>query len=216
MCRILIQLSWRTLRFQLDSGLVCWFKKSYRALPKVTQADDCGVRTQIDHRARCVTHEATALLDQAIQLDPKNASTYTNHAITYRHKNDLDHAIADYDQAIELDPKNAIAYHGCCWTRMKVSQQIQQALSECNESLRIRPDNSYALNSRGFVYLKPQRLDDAIVDFNAGFAIDPKSAYSLYGRGLAKLKKGDRAGGDADVAAAKTIQAEKLAADDIK
>ena len=34
----------------------------------------------------------------------------------------------------------------------------------------------------------------------------PKSAYSLYGPGLAKLKKGDRAGGDADVAAAKAIE----------
>jgi hypothetical protein len=37
--------------------------------------------------------------------------------------------------------------------------------------------------------------------------IDAKMAVSLYGRGLAKQKKGDRAGGNADIAAAKAIKA---------
>ena len=36
---------------------------------------------------------------------------------------------------------------------------------------------------------------------------NPKLASSLYGRGLAKLEKGDAAGGEADIAAAKAIQA---------
>jgi hypothetical protein len=36
----------------------------------------------------------------------------------------------------------------------------------------------------------------------------PEGASSLYGRGLAKLKKGDRAAADADVAAAKVIKAD--------
>ena len=36
-------------------------------------------------------------------------------------------------------------------------------------------------------------------------AKNPKDANSLYGRGMAKLKSGDRAGGDADIAAAKAI-----------
>jgi hypothetical protein len=63
-------------------------------------------------------------------------------------------------------------------------------------------------------YLALHRLDDAIVDFNAALEINSKLASSLYGRGLAKLKKGDRVGAHADMAAAKAIQAdigEKLA-----
>jgi hypothetical protein len=36
---------------------------------------------------------------------------------------------------------------------------------------------------------------------------DPKLASALYGRGLAKLKKGDKAGSDNDISAAKTIKA---------
>jgi Flp pilus assembly protein TadD len=50
------------------------------------------------------------------------------------------------------------------------------------------------------------QLDNAIADFSTALAINPKFASSLYGRGLAKLRKGDRAGADADMAAAKAIK----------
>jgi TPR repeat len=48
--------------------------------------------------------------------------------------------------------------------------------------------------------------DSAIDDYSSALQSDPKLASSLYGRGLAKLKKGDTTGGDADIAAAKTIE----------
>ena len=53
------------------------------------------------------------------------------------------------------------------------------------------------------------RLGDfakSIADFDAGLKLAPKIAGALYGRGLAKLKKGDAAAGEADIAAAKAIQ----------
>jgi hypothetical protein len=52
----------------------------------------------------------------------------------------------------------------------------------------------------------------AIDDYNEALQFNPKLASSLYGRGLAKLKKGDTTGGDADIAAAKAIEA-NIAAD---
>jgi len=61
------------------------------------------------------------------------------------------------------------------------------------------------LDSRGFVYLKLGQFDNAIADYNAVLKLKPKLAISLYNRGLAKQKKGDSAGGDADIAAAKAI-----------
>jgi Flp pilus assembly protein TadD len=51
------------------------------------------------------------------------------------------------------------------------------------------------------------RLDDAVRDFDAALELAPKTASSLYGRGVAKIRRGDTAGGNADVAAAKAIQA---------
>ena len=51
------------------------------------------------------------------------------------------------------------------------------------------------------------QFDSAIADYSSALRLKPKLASALYGRGLAKLKKGDAAGGNADLAAAKAINA---------
>ena len=55
--------------------------------------------------------------------------------------------------------------------------------------------------------MKMGQFDTAIDDYNSALRFEPKLASALYGRGLAKLKKGDKAGSDIDISAAKTIQA---------
>jgi PQQ-dependent catabolism-associated CXXCW motif protein len=128
--------------------------------------------------------------EQTIRLNPNIAVAYFNRANAYQAKGDLDRAVADFDQAVLLDPKSAQSYNNRCIARMIIGQQLQQALSDCNQALRILPDNPGYLDSRGFAYLRLNRLDEAIVDFSA--VLGPNLASSLYGRGLAKLKKGDR------------------------
>ena len=56
-------------------------------------------------------------------------------------------------------------------------------------------------------YMKMGQFDTAIDDYNSALRFEPKLASALYGRGLAKLKKGDKVGSDADISAAKKIQA---------
>ena len=55
--------------------------------------------------------------------------------------------------------------------------------------------------------MKMGQFGTAIDDYNSALRFEPKLASALYGRGLAKLKKGDNVGSDADISAAKTIQA---------
>jgi tetratricopeptide (TPR) repeat protein len=47
---------------------------------------------------------------------------------------------------------------------------------------------------------------EAIADYGAAIAQNPKDAGSLYGRGMAKLKAGNIADGNADIAAAKAVE----------
>ncbi len=82
---------------------------------------------------------------------------------------------------------------------------LSEALADCDESLRLRPDAAVTLDSRGFVYLKLDRPEPAIADYDAALAQRPASASSLYGRGLAHLKQSDKADGERDIEAAKRI-----------
>jgi hypothetical protein len=56
------------------------------------------------------------------------------------------------------------------------------------------------------------QFDSAIEDYSSALRVEPNMASALYGRGLARLKKGDTTGGNADVAAAKQVEA-KIADD---
>lgn len=85
-------------------------------------------------------------------------------------------------------------------------KDLNGALADCNESLRLRPNDGNVLNSRGLVEFKLGAFDAAIADYNAAVAQNAKDADSLYARGVAKLKKGDAAGGNADIAAATAIK----------
>jgi tetratricopeptide (TPR) repeat protein len=110
----------------------------------------------------------------------------------------------DLNEALVLDSRSAMALYYRCDVRAIVGA-LDEALADCQESLRIRPDVVPALDSRGLVYLKRGALDEAIADYDAALRIHSKHPYSLFGRGVARRMKGDVAGGDADIAAAKTI-----------
>jgi len=69
--------------------------------------------------------------------------------------------------------------------------------------LRLDPNSQYAYDSRAFAYLKLGMLDAAIADYNVALRLEPGRPYSLFGRGIARQRKGDKAGGEADMAAAK-------------
>ena len=94
-----------------------------------------------------------------------------------------------------------------CWTRAIVGD-LEAALADCDEANRLKPNYTYALDSRGFTYLKMGKFLQAIADYDAALKIDPRIAHSLYGRGLAKLKSNDAEGGRVDIALAKDINAE--------
>jgi tetratricopeptide (TPR) repeat protein len=134
------------------------------------------------------------------------ATFYGIRGSAYLIKGDNDHAIADLSEAIRLDPANANNFYPRCRARALDGKDLNGALADCNESLRSRPNNGYVLNSRGLVEFKLGAFDAAISDYNAAVAQNAKDADSLYARGVAKLKNGDTAGGNADIAAAKAIK----------
>jgi tetratricopeptide (TPR) repeat protein len=72
-----------------------------------------------------------------------------------------DRAIQDFDQAIRLDRNAAPAFNGRCFARAIVNR-LQEAVADCNESVRLRPGDADMLGNRGLAYLKMKKLDLAL------------------------------------------------------
>lgn len=145
---------------------------------------------------------ASAIADfsEAIRLAPQNAISFYTRANTYLDRGDYARAIADYDQAIRLQPNNAGWLNGRCWARAVWGQQLDQALADCDASLRIA-DEPNTLDSRGLVHLRRGAFQAAFADYDAAVR-GANLIGSLYGRGVARLRLGQTAEGQADIAAA--------------
>ena len=81
----------------------------------------------------------------------------------------------------------------------------EEALWEFREVLRVDPRLVRASSGLGMTLLRLGRGEEAISAYDEALRLAPSNAYALYGRGLAKRRKGDLAGSDADMAAARTI-----------
>jgi len=151
-----------------------------------------------------------AIADQseAIRLDPTYASGFYNRGFTYSHQGDHERAIADYTAGIELDANDSRLWGQRCWSRAVAGKQLQQALDDCNKANSLSPMIPQIFAYRALVYFKLGQFDKALADYDAAFKLTkyPNHADWLYGRGMTKLKKGDTAGGNADIERAKTMQ----------
>lgn len=147
----------------------------------------------------------------SIDRDPQNATTRLNRAIAYNRRGEYKLAVDDLDRAIAAGPSSAGALNSRCWARAMLAY-LEEALTDCSKALSLRPDDADTLDSRGLVLLRLGRLERAIADYDAALKVRPKLASSLYGRGLAKIGRGDRAGGQDDVAAARAIDPDVVAA----
>jgi tetratricopeptide (TPR) repeat protein/predicted aspartyl protease len=117
-------------------------------------------------------------------------------------------AIGQYDVVIaekSTDELMVAALNGRCWDRALMKQDLDKALGDCNQALRIAPGDADALDSRALVHLRRGELDLALADYDAAIRAQPPTAITLYARAAARLKKGLKVDSDADLAAAKKL-----------
>jgi tetratricopeptide (TPR) repeat protein len=148
-------------------------------------------------------------LDAVDRLVPPQDNVRLQLASLYGAAYEFAAAVRQYDLWISShreDARLATALNGRCWVQAEANQNLDRALSDCNQALRLIRGNPQFLDSRGLVQLRRGKLDRAIDDYDAALALRPKVATSLYGRGLAELLKGRQAEGKADLAAASAIE----------
>jgi len=88
-------------------------------------------------------------------------------------------AIAYYDRGNAYDDKD----------------QLDRAIADYSEAIRIKPDYANAYRNRGQAYGRTAHYDDAIADFDRAIALEPNHVDAYSNRGFAYYYKGqyDRA-----------------------
>ena len=144
---------------------------------------------------------AIASWTAALEVHRGHPMLLTGRGITYARAGEADRSNADLAAARASTHDPAI-FNNICWAMATAGLTLEAALADCNEALRRSPDAPSFLDSRALVLLRMGRVDEAIADYDRALALAPRQASSLFGRALARARKGNRAGADADAAAA--------------
>jgi hypothetical protein len=116
--------------------------------------------------------------------------------------------LSNLDELVAISPTNPSFLNSRCYLRGLAKANLENALADCELSLKLQPGDSNTIDSKGLVLYQLGRYSDAIAAYDEALKISPKQAASLFVRGLAKQKMGDSTGGASDIAAAKTINAD--------
>ena len=118
----------------------------------------------------------------------------------------------------KLEPARAAALHatelaphnGYAWTRLAELEfsfaHNKEARAAIDQAQSLTPDNARTHALRGFILSAENRIADARAEFENSVRLDGGFGNGWLGLGLTKIKKGDLAGGRADLQTAATVE----------
>jgi tetratricopeptide (TPR) repeat protein len=122
--------------------------------------------------------------------------------LAYFELHQFDDALRNLDESVRIGA-TAERLTTRCYVRAMAGQELKAALADCDRAAKIDPKLDQTFD-RSLILLRLGRLPGALSTLAAYLAKHPGDAGGLYLRGLAKTRSGDRAGGDADIRAAKS------------
>jgi tetratricopeptide (TPR) repeat protein len=114
-------------------------------------------------------------------------------------------AAADFAWVRTRAGADANQLNNLCFKQATLDVSLDLALADCDKAIAAGPPKAAYLDSRAFVLLRMGRVQDSIVAYDAALRQSPSLADSLFGRGVAELRAGTKAGGEADLAAARAL-----------
>lgn len=178
------------------------------ALADYTEAIRLYAAQSASYRAHLGAFEskAQAARDTARQYNAGWIAALLNRAAIRLVGNDYDGGIADLTSAIALDPRNATARRERCHARVLNDDALPGAVGDCELALQVRPTDVSSREFLALAYFRMGNFARTIAESNAALKQSPRLSGALYLRGVAKRNLGDRAGGEADIAAAKRLR----------
>ena len=104
--------------------------------------------------------------DEAIRLNPRDATALAARGNAYLSKAEYDHAIADYDAAIRIDAGLALAYNDRGFGYI-FKGEYDKAIADFDQAIRLKTDFVNPRAGRGYALHKRGDADAALADLNA-------------------------------------------------
>jgi tetratricopeptide (TPR) repeat protein len=147
--------------------------------------------------------QAVVDADLVVKARPTDVGVRLARATIYAQTHRPDLAAADFDWLRARPPATASDWNTLCWDEATLGVSLDLALADCDKAVAGAPQNPAHIDSRAFVLLRLGRLAEAIAAYDDALRLRPTQAASLYGRGVAETRAGDKARGQADLAAAR-------------
>lgn len=179
------------------------FGRALRIDPDLVEA---YIERGLAHQARGAYESAILDFDAALARDPNSYASSLRVSAVDLMNSARAGELQQLMEAIALDPANADLWNNRCWLRAVDGVELEYALGDCDEALRLAPGEAAYHDSRGLVHLKLGDYAAALADYEAALKARPNEAHFRFGRGLARLRLGMKAEGEADIAAAESAQ----------
>lgn len=133
--------------------------------------------------------EALVAFNQALDLDPHNAQTFTHRGLLYQSEKQYEFAIADFTSANGLAPQQADPLLGRAQCYLALGKN-QEAAADLDEASQVAPGNAQVWLARGSTYEKLGDKAKAADSYSRAVALRPRDDAAR--NGLART--GGRAG----------------------
>ncbi len=100
---------------------------------------------------------------------------------------------ADAPPTVSVPPPPDFAFYRTRAATNLLAGDLEMALADLTNAIRLKPGEAQPYIDRGLVYLKQGKLDDAATDLEKGLGIDQKNAAAMVARAQIFEQKGDTA-----------------------
>ena len=99
------------------------------------------------------------------RVDTQPSSPFLNRTIDPGVRVEFERFLEMLDQVLRVNPKSESALAHRCFVRA-IFGQLQQATTDCDDAMRLQPNNSHIRDARGLTHLLLGRYDNAIADYD--------------------------------------------------
>jgi tetratricopeptide (TPR) repeat protein len=103
----------------------------------------------------------------------------------------VERAIEFFTDYIRANPSDSHGYSMRAKIWLEERKELDIALGDYNEAIRLNPNAAQVFNNRGTVWAAKQEYDKAITDYNEAIRLDPNFAVAYFNRGIAWAAKHD-------------------------